>query len=203
MKTIKFALTALVIYSILMSIWGCGVKPHLVPGKEVIEWNRPNKTPEWIDEEPGIKDNELLFVGLVDRAKREDLGRTDAREGARIALARDIASRVISKYGIGREREESRYVEEAAHLMSDAVIRSAMPKSWYTVRYYLTPFPGEQIENYYRLYVLMSIPEDDFLRAKASALKSLNEKQDNNSGKDLYRKFEKDIDSGAWPYTSD
>ena len=92
---------------------------------------------------------------MVDRAKREQLGRTDARMNARIALARSVASRIASEYGVGREDDRQVYVQEAAEAIADATVRSAMSKEWFTVHFYIVPLACGTLEYFYKIYVLM------------------------------------------------
>ncbi len=187
---------------------GCGSvarrgRGAAVPGTEVVDWRRPQQMPDWVDHEPGIVGGELQFVGLVDRSTREDLGRTDAREATRITLARDLGSRIQSRYGIGREGSESRFIEEAASLVSDATVRAARAKEWYTEKYHVVPPPGGAIDKYYyKIYVLMAVPLADFQYAKQHALTRLDTVNTDPVGRNVLRRLEADLSRDAWPYDS-
>ena len=175
---------------------------NLAPGQEVIEWTRPAKAPEWIDVQPSNQDGQYRFIGVVDKATREDFARTDAREAARIALARDINTKVFSTYGFGREGDSERYVIDAAILASRTSIGMANIRGgqeFYTVRYYVQPAKGAPIDRYfYKVYVLMSINSNDLQKAMIGALEDLKKKDP--SGKQVLEDFEQKISDGKWVF---
>jgi len=191
-----------IIFVILMGI-SCSRTTMAPPGTEVIISKRPEKAPKWIDNEPGIKSGYFYFVGLVDRATREDLARADAKANARIELARDLASRIISRYGFGRDSQEGRYVEEAASMISDAVVRGAHSSEWYTIQYALTPSPGEDVSYYYKVYVLMKTTEESYRNSLLGAVRDkIDENDKSPTGKAILKKLEKDLEEGNWIYKS-
>lgn len=186
----------------LLALAGCAGHLRAVP-LEQVEWRQPSKAPEWTTKEPGFEKGEFLFVGLVDRAIREDLGRTDAREATRVALARDLGSRISSEYGFGRSGDEARAVEEAAIAVADATIRGAHPKEWFTERYGVASRPDlPATERYYRIFVLMAIPEAEYAKARDGALKRVTEASPEAEGKEVLRKMQEKMEKERWPYES-
>jgi len=195
--------------TIIVLVWAaafivnCTPRPlQDTPGAEIIDWTRPEKEPKWLDFEPGIRDDVFVFVGVVDKAEREDLGRTDARANARVSLARDIATRVSTEYGFSRTSNEARYVEESAYMMSDAVLRGASASEWYTVHYSVVPQPGGTVEYFYRIYVLMKLDLHDFQNAKLNALAAFAEETEAAEEKLVLDRFREDVQEQRWPYSS-
>jgi len=184
-------------------LFSCIPRPPVdTPGAEIVDWSRPDKEPKWIDLEPGIHEDAFVFVGVVDKAEREDLGRTDARANARVSLARDIATRVSTEYGFSRTSNDARYIEESAYMMSDAVLRGASASEWYTVHYSVVPQPGGTVEYFYRIYVLMKIDLHDFQNAKLNALAALTEETETPEEKLVLDRFREDVQEQRWPYSS-
>ena len=204
-RVYSFCWKVLSVGFILSFISGCaGMQQMPLPGTEIIDWARPEKSPDWLDILPHVEGDTLFFIGLVDKAKREDLGRADAEADARLRLALDLGSKIRAKYNIGREGNEGRYVEEAADMFSSVTLRGTESLSWFTVHYYIQPQRGGTVAGYlYKIYVLKGISEADWIKAKESSLKLIEEQLMDHPGRGVLERFREDLNSGNWPYGSD
>jgi hypothetical protein len=191
--------------AILLALSGCAAHSKLQPtaGAVVRDWARPAQFPAWIDGGAGVKDGRFGFIGVVDRAAREDFARTDARENARVALARDLANRIQAEYGTAREGVETQFVHDVATTVADATVRGAMPAAWYTERYHVQPDPGAPITAaFYKVWVRMEMSVEDFRTAKAHALETVAKTVRDEEGRRMYEDLRQRAASPEWPYRS-
>lgn len=170
--------------ALLISLTGCATAPkekiYVAPkpvGEKII-WRRPEKRPDWLENEPYKEKENLLFIGISDRLATEKEARDNALRAAISKIVgfigtdvKDKFERLQTSYGLSTDIIDptiaTRRFEEQ---FSEAVARRVKAREWYTEKYevkYKRQPPG----TYYLVYVLAFVPETEINREINSQLK--------------------------------
>ncbi len=147
--------------------------PTPLPIKEKIIWRSHEARPEWTIQEPEVKDDDFLFVGLSGKFVMEKEARDDAHRHAVSIVVRYISTdvrdkfeRLIASTGLSTEViDPTETIRGFEQQLSEAVTRRVKASIWYIEKW--EKRQGPQTETYHLVYLLAKVPQAEVDRVIA------------------------------------
>jgi len=169
MKNKKIKIQYCIIFFFLLINIGCGkkriepvvVKPAFKPHSLI--WCSANERPSWIDNEPEKDGDKLCFTGLSEYHATESEARATALRNATTTVVsyvntsvKNIYREISVRYGQSSDiADPTRESKELNEVIKNSIISRVKASNYYTEQW-----RNAENEPYWKVYVLVKVPED-------------------------------------------
>ncbi len=147
-------------------------------GEETIVEKSDGDSPDWLYKTPKDKEGRIFFVGRKDRVFKRNLGIQQAKAAAISEIAKKISMRVRTEFvetATGNNINEDAVMEHldytVAYVADNVRVSAVQDEEIYWER--VKVITSEGIKYYFNIYTLLSIPRQEYEKAKRLAAQNL------------------------------
>lgn len=140
-------------------------------GEETVIEKSNDDTPDWLFKTPKDQDNKIFFVGRKDRIFKRNLGIQQAKASATSEIAKKISQRVRTEFvetatgtNISEESIQEHLDYTVAYVADNVHVSAVQDEEIYWER--VKVLTSEGIKYYFNIFVLVSIPKEEYQKAK-------------------------------------
>ena len=175
-------LSAIQIITIPFLLAACSSQPVVPPpppAQPQVQQPQPPPLPDWVMNEPGVKEEKMYFVGISALYAREQGAREDALRNARLEITNYLGTVAKSKfeqaslsYGLESEvLDPTTSARAFQRLLSSNILYRVKGSKWHRVKE-----QGSGGKTGWKYYVLAHIPVDEIEKSFQSAIAKEREK---------------------------